>query len=208
MELIPHGHLGAQGTVGIKDMQVVLRQALNALAYLHGRNITHRDIKPENILVQSRIPDFIIKLCDFGLSTEQSNLETFCGTKYYLAPEACKRSYTNAVDIWALGLVGLQFIIGLPEFPRDDQRKWYSMIHDTLCKHRDDSRLPLLKKMLEYKPKHRHSAKLCLSHTWLTEPLSMTSTEKRATAHIVSEEPTLLLSPAVNHRAQKRLRSS
>ncbi len=58
------------------------------LNYLHCNHVIHRDLKPENILISK---DDIIKLCDFGWSTEveskRSKRDTICGTFDYMAPE-------------------------------------------------------------------------------------------------------------------------
>ena len=120
MEYMPLGNLAELDKVqklSVEEMRTVLRQGLEALTYLHDqKSITHRDIKPENVLVQSRTPELFIKLCDFGLSTESSFLKTQCGTKLYAAAEIFTGSYTNAVDIWAIGVLGYRFIKGLPKY--------------------------------------------------------------------------------------------
>ncbi len=55
-----------------------------------------------------------VKLADFGLTKESSDLKTICGTKRYLAPEVYEGTvYTAAVDIWALGVVVLERLSGL-----------------------------------------------------------------------------------------------
>lgn len=38
---------------------------MNAIYYLHSRNIVHGDIKPENALISK---EFLIKICDFGFA--------------------------------------------------------------------------------------------------------------------------------------------
>lgn len=45
-----------------------LRQILSAVYYCHQNNIVHRDLKPENILYESRKPDALLKVIDFGTS--------------------------------------------------------------------------------------------------------------------------------------------
>ncbi|KAM3146875.1 hypothetical protein pb186bvf_001029 [Paramecium bursaria] len=74
---------------------------------LHEMGIIHRDIKPENILVFSSAPNqYTCKICDFGLAKKADNAKTQqIGTPYYMAPELLQQedSYTNSVDIWALG---------------------------------------------------------------------------------------------------------
>ncbi|KAF2178011.1 kinase-like protein [Zopfia rhizophila CBS 207.26] len=102
-----------------EDTLTTLLQSLSALEYLHGREtlIMHRDIKLENILVLTRDPLYI-KLGDFGLTKVGGSLKTSCGTGTYFPPEIAKyfglsRSepkvkYTEAVDIWSLGVVILR----------------------------------------------------------------------------------------------------
>ena len=88
---------------------------------MHNNKITHRDLKPENILLVKKykpvfdIPE--IKIADFGLSTNNIIMETIAGTKEYLAPEQAKfHNYTNAVDVWALGIIIDEMLHGNPYF--------------------------------------------------------------------------------------------
>lgn len=46
---------------------MVMRQLLDAIAFMHERGVIHRDIKPENILLTER-EGWEIKLTDFGLA--------------------------------------------------------------------------------------------------------------------------------------------
>ena len=52
MEYMLLGNLTRLQRISLKEMRIVLRQALQALAYLYDeKSITYRDIKLENILV-------------------------------------------------------------------------------------------------------------------------------------------------------------
>ncbi|PQE09037.1 CAMK family kinase protein [Rutstroemia sp. NJR-2017a BBW] len=86
-----------------QESLTILCQSLDALNSVHEDGTVHRDIKPENILVHSRIP-LHIKLSVFGLSKVTADLQTFCGTHLYAAPEIYTTPrgtyYTNACDIW------------------------------------------------------------------------------------------------------------
>ncbi|KAI9680615.1 MAG: hypothetical protein M1817_004055 [Caeruleum heppii] len=130
MELLKGGDLKALGRLQLSETIEMTRQVLQALTFLHGIGITHRDIKPANILVERRGK---FKLADFGLSKDQRIHQTICGTPLYLAPEVHPNSegYSNAVDIWSLGVVVLEAHWGLPDLKGPfDRRSWLEMISD------------------------------------------------------------------------------
>lgn len=184
MEFMPLGNLSDLDKIqkiSPQEMRLVLRQAIQALAYLHEqKNITHRDIKPENIPVRSRTPEIYIKLLDFGLSTQSNLLKTYCGTSHYAAAEIFTGSYTNSVDVWAIGIVCYQFIKGLPKHSKKLKAKdWSEKIRRTVeraDRQRNYPVIRLLKSMLELNALDRPSAKSCLSHPWIQDvPLSLQS---------------------------------
>ncbi|CAK7270193.1 Protein kinase protein rad53 [Sporothrix epigloea] len=147
MEYVPMGDLGSfiatRGSIPEAIVKEMATQLVDALSYLHHKNITHRDVKPDNILISSLSP-FSVKLTDFGLSkmvdNEQTFLQTFCGTLLYCAPEVygeytefdengtrtnrprtggrtTGQRYDHAVDIWSLGGVLFYCLTGQPPFP-------------------------------------------------------------------------------------------
>ena len=103
----------------------ILRQVLYALKEAHGAGVLHRDIKPANILVHEHLGDpYTVKLLDFGVAkvkpTDPSvaaltKTGTLIGTPRYVAPEQIfGEEMTPASDIYSLGLVAWEMLLGKP----------------------------------------------------------------------------------------------
>ncbi|XP_010871849.2 mitogen-activated protein kinase 15 [Esox lucius] len=103
----------------------VMYQLLKATKYLHSGNVIHRDQKPSNILLDT---DCFVKLCDFGLARslyqiqEDSGnpaLTEYVATRWYRAPEILLGSsrYTKGVDMWSIGCILGEMLLGKPLFP-------------------------------------------------------------------------------------------
>jgi len=173
MEYVPGGDLGRliqdRGCLTEAAVKVMAGQLLDALGYLHDKNITHRDVKPDNILIGSEQP-FVVKLTDFGLSkmvdNDQTFLRTFCGTLLYCAPEVYSefaeydelgrrhprnrhrkhvrgQRYDHAVDIWSLGGVLFYALTGGPPFPAKAGISYAELLHQIMTEPLDIS--PLVK---------------------------------------------------------------
>lgn len=96
----------------------VLFPLVHTLTYLHNNHIIHRDIKPENILVDK---SGTIRLCDFGFSINnyEERPKSFLGTLEYMAPEIIMNKrlvYDSSVDIWSLGVLAYECIVGVSPF--------------------------------------------------------------------------------------------
>jgi serine/threonine protein kinase len=112
------------------DVATIFLQLLDAVEYAHDQGLIHRDIKSSNVLLEARRegPPYIY-LADFGLVrySEQSNkeqvgkpipLDQIPGTPHYMAPEQTRGIITTATDIYALGVLLYQILVG--ELPYDD----------------------------------------------------------------------------------------
>ena len=167
------GNLRYQHDIAREKPKELLFQALTALAYLHSRGVAHRDLKPENILVESLTP-FKIKLADFGFANDKTDLNTFCGTADYAAPELyAGGNYEPSVDVWSLGVILLEYTYGLPEAVRERHASLHNRRARTLwCRRVADSAkswasesnglIDLTSWMLRMKPETRPSASECL----------------------------------------------
>ncbi|XP_062426803.1 mitogen-activated protein kinase 15 [Rhea pennata] len=111
----------------LKDIHkcYILYQLLKATKFIHSGNVIHRDQKPSNILLDA---DCFVKLCDFGLARslcqmneDQGNpaLTDYVATRWYRAPEILlsSQSYTKGVDMWSIGCILGELLLGKPLFP-------------------------------------------------------------------------------------------
>jgi len=88
------------------DRRQVVAQLLDALEYVHGKQVVHRDLKPSNIMVTRSGQH--VKLIDFGLSDadDYAILKQPAGTADYLSPEQREQWQTDVRnDIYSLGCV-------------------------------------------------------------------------------------------------------
>lgn len=105
--------------------QFVIYQLLKGLKYIHSGELIHRDLKPSNILLNSECH---AKIADFGLARSVAFKEDegsapvlteYVATRWYRAPEILLGStkYTKAVDMWSVGCILGEMIIGKAIFP-------------------------------------------------------------------------------------------
>ncbi|MEH2110335.1 CHASE2 domain-containing protein [Nostoc sp.] len=98
----------------------MLKQVLEVLEFVHQHRVIHRDIKPTNIIRCAQ--DNRLVLIDFGAvklmqpsSSEQTELATVAiGTRGYAPPEQFAGHPRLCSDIYALGMIAIQAITGIP----------------------------------------------------------------------------------------------
>jgi serine/threonine protein kinase len=186
-DVINRAVAASKGAHGLAPSQCagVSVAVLRGLKYMHDMKVVHRDIKPGNILINYAGD---VKLADFGISRhvkkEQERMQTMVGTPNYLAPEIVvagesgEYGYTSKVDIWSLGMCGIEMADGKPPF------------HD----------LPPMRVLLElskkprlslsaagnYTPEHRSFVELCV----MVDPEARPdATELLQHAFVVNERP-------------------
>ncbi|MFH0924764.1 MAG: diguanylate cyclase [bacterium] len=109
----------------IDEVVEIIRQVVDALSYVHSRDIIHKDIKPGNILIvrdQERdIHRFSIKLLDFGLAQMldltkiKKKEKEIAGTFGYMSPEATgiiQKPIDERSDLYSVGVVFYNLVTG------------------------------------------------------------------------------------------------
>jgi mitogen-activated protein kinase 15 len=104
--------------------QYIIYQVLKCLKYMHSANLLHRDLKPSNLLLNSECH---VKVADYGLARSLDTKEPdqtpiltdYVATRWYRAPEILLGSnkYTKGVDMWSLGCILAELLLGKPVFP-------------------------------------------------------------------------------------------
>lgn len=87
-----------------KNIEKLLRQLLDAVAYLHAHQVLHLDLKPDNIML-TRIGNDV-KLVDLGFCYTDTFVDTQGRTDHFAAPEQLKHGNVDErTDIYALGRI-------------------------------------------------------------------------------------------------------
>eukprot|EP01017_Pseudomicrothorax_dubius_P043513 TRINITY_DN7263_c0_g1_i4.p1 TRINITY_DN7263_c0_g1~~TRINITY_DN7263_c0_g1_i4.p1 ORF type:complete len:301 (+),score=41.13 TRINITY_DN7263_c0_g1_i4:516-1418(+) len=146
-----------------------LRQIASALDYLHSKGVIHRDIKPENLLNCQGT----LKISDFGWSIHAANVprKTLCGTLDYLSPEMVEgRAHDYTVDLWCLGVLAFEFLVGSPPFETSSQQETCRRILSVDIKwpsYLSEGAIDFMRRLLVADPSKRSPLSEVLIHPWI-----------------------------------------
>ena len=174
-------------------VQHLMKQIISAFNYIHSKEIMHRDIKLENILLNYETQEDknnmnILKstpiIIDFGLAIilKNSLTESVIGNPLNMSPLLLKKltshgkirklGYDKKEDIWSIGSICYEMLIGNPAFDAED-------IDDLVIKVENgnynvpislsEEVISFLNGMLQYEPKNRLSCEQLIKHKFLTE---------------------------------------
>ncbi|XP_056156659.1 caM kinase-like vesicle-associated protein [Lampris incognitus] len=174
-----------QGYYSERDTSNVVRQVLEAVAYLHTLKIVHRNLKLENLVYYNRLKHSKIVISDFHLAKlEKGLIKDPCGTPEYLAPEVVGRQrYGRPVDCWAIGVIMYILLSGNPPFYDDADEDDYDN-HDKNLFLKilsgdyefdspywddiSDSAKNLVASMMEVDQDQRLTAEEAIGHEWIS----------------------------------------
>jgi tRNA A-37 threonylcarbamoyl transferase component Bud32 len=123
--------LEARGALPLAEALPLMRQLAAGLEATHALGVVHRDLKPDNVYVVVE-PDGerLVKLIDFGIARPdtleapegaRTAVGRFVGTPAYGAPELFVGSpYSQAADVYALGIVFFEMLAGKRPFAETD----------------------------------------------------------------------------------------
>ncbi|TVY19083.1 Serine/threonine-protein kinase bur1, partial [Lachnellula arida] len=126
------------------QIKCYLLQLLEGLRYLHDNKILHRDMKAANLLINNQ---GILQIADFGLARHYDepvpvaghgggeahrDYTTLVVTRWYRPPELLLhlRKYTTAIDLWGVGCVFGEMLVGKPILSGDSDPNQLKIIFD------------------------------------------------------------------------------
>jgi serine/threonine protein kinase len=126
MELVPGESLSSRiqraTRLPPEEVAALMANVADALMSVHIRSIVHRDLKPDNLLLAADDREFPIRVIDWGVARlgprGRLTLEGLTpGTPIYMAPEqAMGKNVGPAADLYALGVIAYEALVGRPPF--------------------------------------------------------------------------------------------
>ena len=120
------GHVARREHMPVDEALATLRQIASGLAAAHQEGVIHRDMKPANVLIRRK--DGMAKVTDFGIAKVPSDVSReqtkgILGSLWYMSPEQVtgRRDLDKRVDIYALGIVLYQMLVGDVPFDAESE---------------------------------------------------------------------------------------
>ena len=172
--------------------QYIMRQIVDALNYMHNKKIIYRNLKLENLLIRYEdendkanedIMKAKIKFTDFLFAKylEKGELaKTVLGSPYTMsplllnkltkAPNTEQLGYDKKADIWSLGIITYELLVGINPFDSENMDELINKINNGdyfIPAYLSKEAISFLNEMLQYEPQRRLSADKLFGHDFL-----------------------------------------
>ncbi len=174
--------------------QSIIRQLVSGLQYLHNNKILHRDLKLDNVLLHFNSEEdknnfnllkAQVKIIDFGFARYLENdslAQSVLGSPINMDPQILAKmrkidnnqsfGYDQKADIWSLGTICYEMLIGVPPFDATSYEELVSKIQKGNYKIPKNLKLSkeaisFINGMLQYNPEKRLSIDQLANHNFL-----------------------------------------
>jgi serine/threonine protein kinase len=174
--------------------QSIIRQLVSGLQYLHNNKILHRDLKLDNVLLHFNSEEdknnfnllkAQVKIIDFGFARYLENdslAQSVLGSPINMDPQILAKmrkidnnqsfGYDQKADIWSLGTICYELLIGVPPFDATSYEELVSKIQKGNYKIPKNLKLSkeaisFINGMLQYNPEKRLSIDQLANHNFL-----------------------------------------
>lgn len=158
------------------------QQMCAALEYIHFKGVVHCDLKPENAMLlravdpmRNEAPHLV--LVDFGLAEivearQNGGPLMIRGTAVYLSPEGFEGHLTEKSDLWALGVVIFEMLLGRRPFQAENMAVLWLKVaqHEAPLDELSPLAAEVVQGLLNKDPIVRLTAQECRSLAWFAEP--------------------------------------
>lgn len=177
-------------------VQHLMKQIVSGMKYLHNKKILHRDIKLDNILVKFETDEdkdndnyfkATIKIIDFGFARYLENdslAQSILGSPINMDPKILMKmkkiennqsfGYDQKADIWSLGTVCYELLIGAPPFDANSYDDLVSKLQKGSYKipnklNLSKQSISFINAMLQFDPQQRYDINQLAAHEFLNK---------------------------------------
>ncbi|KAL3462603.1 kinase-like domain-containing protein [Aspergillus heterothallicus] len=156
-------------------------QILEAIHYMHQRNILYLDLKTENVMYETRDINSRLMLIDFGtakmLDPSEQGLKKMVGSFGHAAPEVMlKEGCGKPADMWSLGVIAYELLCGYSPFRAENLpelieecRVGKIIFHERYWHNISSDAKDFIRGLLQVDPAKRPSAEQARKHRWITD---------------------------------------
>lgn len=153
---------------------------MQAVKYLHRKNIIHGDLKPENVFLKDGLDNGVdVKVTNFrsclsGVKLGEVVTGLDIGHPYYKAPEVLSGQFDHQVDLWSCGVIMYFLLSGTVPFNAWTDEEVLEQLRGGRVRydHANWRVVPkqakdLVRKLLDIRPQTRISAERCFQHIFI-----------------------------------------
>lgn len=155
-----------------------VHEIIGGLNYMHLQKVVHCNLNPSNILFSDSAEESVPKIIGFNFAQRLDDMYPIDlkNLSYlYVSPEMLKKRFNEKTDMWSLGIIVYEILVGKHPYISKDKHDIIKEIYRGELDFQNPNFTSLsfnaqdfIKKLLEVNPDERLCAKEALNHSWLS----------------------------------------